>query len=59
LSSKGQRARCAIDSENGHVVGALIAAVEEPAGGIEREASRVISSRPLVCDESERTIDAD
>src|SRR5690349_6597937 len=36
-----QAAGLAVDSENGDVVGPLVAAVEEPAGGVEVEAARI------------------
>jgi hypothetical protein len=40
----------AIDSKDGDIVAALIAAVEELAGGIDVEAARIVPARPLLAD---------
>src|SRR5262249_39610842 len=45
--------------EGGDVVAALIAAVEEPAGGVEAEAAGVIPSRPFFADERQVAVRAD
>ena len=45
----------AIDPEDGDVVAALIAAIEEPAGRIEIETARVVPAGPFLPDERERS----
>jgi len=49
----------AIDPEDGHVVGALVADIKEPASGIEIEAARIISPGPFLADKRKFTTPAD
>ena len=51
MPGKLQATSLVIDMEDGNVVTALIAAVQELAGGVEIETARIISSRPLFPDE--------
>ena len=47
MAGEREAAGLAIHPEDGDVVAALIAAVEEPAGGVEVEAARIIAPRPF------------
>jgi hypothetical protein len=50
MAGEGEAAGFAIDTEDGNVVAALVAAVEEQACGIEIEAPRLISVSPFFSD---------
>ena len=50
MAGKVEAASFLIDAKDGNVVAALIAAIEERAGGIEVEAAWIISSRPFFAD---------
>ena len=47
MAGEFEAAGLAIHLEDGDVVGSLIAAIEEPASGIEVEAARIIPSCPF------------
>lgn len=55
VAGKGQAARLAIHAEDGDVVGALIAGVEESTGWIEIEAAGIIPARPFLTDVGQGT----
>ena len=50
VAGEGEAAGLAIHPEDGDVVAALVAAVEEPAGRVEGETARVIPARPFFAD---------
>ena len=51
MAGEGEAAGLAIHAEDGDVVAALVAAVEEPAGRVEGEAARIVPARPFLADE--------
>ena len=53
MAGEGQAALFAVHAEDGEVVGALIAGVKEPAGGVEIEAARIVAARPFLPDVSQ------
>ena len=53
MAGEGEAAGLAIHPEDGDVVAALIAAIEELAGGVEIEAARIIPARPFFPDEGQ------
>ena len=52
-SGEPKASRLPVHVENGHVVGPLVATVEEATRGIEIETARIISARPLFTQEGE------
>ena len=50
MAGEGQAARLAVHAKDREVVGPLIAAVEEPAGGVEVEAAWIVPACPLLAD---------
>ena len=59
MAGKGQPARLGIRAENGDVVAALITGVQEPAGGIEAEAARIVSVRSFLSCKGQLAVSAD
>ena len=59
MAGEGEAAGLAIHPEDGDVVAALIAAIEELAGGVEVEAARIIPARPFFPDERQVAVWAD
>src|SRR3954453_16589253 len=56
MAGEGEATGLAVHLEHGDVVRPLVAAVQEPPGGVEGEAPRVASPRPLLADVFERPI---
>ena len=54
MAGEVEAAGLAIHSEDGDVVTALIAAIEELAGGIEVEAARIVPACPFFPDKRQR-----
>ena len=52
MAGEVEAAGFAIHTEDGDVVAALIAAIEELAGGVEVEAARIVSARPFFADDT-------
>ena len=59
MAGEGEAAGLAIHAEDGDVVAALVAAVEEPAGGVEGEAAGIVPARPFFADERQAAVGAD
>ena len=59
LSRKFQPTGFANNFKHGHVVGSLIAAVQEPTAGIEAETARIVASCPFFIDEAQFAVIAD
>ena len=59
MAGEGEAAGLAIHPEDGDVVAALIAAIEELAGGVEVEAARIVPARPFFADERQVAVRAD
>ena len=59
MAGEAQAARCAVHTEHGDVVIALIAAIEELAGGVEVEAARIASACPFFPDTGQRAVWSD
>ena len=58
MAGETEAAGLTIHSEDGNVVGPLVAAIKEPARGVETEAARIIPSCPFLSNEGEFTIGA-
>ena len=50
VAGEGEAAGLAVHPEDGDVVAALVAAVQEPAGRVEGEAARIVAARPFLAD---------
>ena len=59
MAGEGQAARFAVHAKDGDVVAALVAGVEEPAGGVAVEAARVVPTRPFLAHEGQPAVFAD
>src|SRR5207247_77350 len=59
MAGEDQAARFVIHAEGSDVVAALVAGVEELAGGVEVEAARVIPTRPFLAHEGQLAVFAD
>ena len=58
MAGEFEAAGLAIHAEDGDAVGSLIAAIEEPAGGVEVEAARIVPSCPFFPYEREAALEA-
>src|SRR2546426_7907659 len=56
MAGEGQAALFLIHTEDSDVVAALIAGIEEPAGGVEVEAARVVPACPFLAHEGQLAI---
>src|SRR4051812_9310004 len=59
VAGEREAAGLAVDAEDGHVVAALVAAVEEAAGRIKGETAWVVAARPFLADILHLTASAD
>ena len=59
MAGEVEAAGLAIHTEDGDVVGSLIATIEELAGGVEVEAARIVPARPFFADKCQRAVWAD
>lgn len=59
MAGKAQATRFGIHAEDGEIVAALITGVKEPAGGVEIEAPRIVTSGPFLPGVSQGAGDAD
>src|SRR4051812_37992898 len=59
MAGEREAAGLAIHSEDRDVIAALVAAVEEPAGGVEGEATGIIPARPFLPDVRQLAVRAD
>src|SRR5215213_6924760 len=59
MAREGQGPGLPIDAENGDVVAALVAAIEEATGGIERKAAGIVAAGPLLAEVGQISVLAD